>query len=511
MAKKRRNIEINQLITRGKTVSRSSLFTTEELCLVKERIRKIPHLGRLKGLIKTYNADIFLVGGFLRDIFLGVEAKFDFDFAVSKHVTKIAKEFSGIVKGRLVILDKKLRNIRVVLKKRQVIYNYDFSKFRGRSIEEDLERRDFTVNTLAVRINNFPKEDIMGHPAAKKDIERRILHCPYPESFADDPLRIMRAFSLSSLYGLRIDHKTQTLVKKYKNLLKNVAGERLAEELFKIFSARFSYDTVKLMDKLSMLASIFPEIKPMIGLNQGEYHHLDVWKHSLESLRCFETLVNKQLSKDKLILSYLKETVAQKRTREQLIKFACVFHDIGKPKAKRKKKKKTLFYSHEKIGRDLIEHTCRRLRFSLKEEEFVKRLIYFHLRPGHLAGTKLPTQRAVYRYFRDTKEDALGVLLLSLGDWRATRGPLTSTRRRRKHEKVIFSLVEGYLHKKSEKPLKKLINGFDVMRKLKIHPSPVVGSILKKIDELYALNKINTKKQALELIPKIYSNTRKNA
>src|SRR4030042_985332 len=193
------------------------------------------------------------------------------------------------------------------------------------------------------------------------------------------------------------------------------------------------------MDDFSILKEIFPEIEPMRGLAQGRYHHLDVWRHSLEALRCFENLIAKDLAGNRQITYYLKENIAQNRARFQLIKLACLFHDVGKPKARIRKEKKTLFYGHEKIGLKMTEKILRRLKFSLKEEEFIKKLIFFHLRPGYLANTKKPSRRAVYRYFRDAKEEAIGILLLSLADWRATRGPLTNPGQRRKHEAVIFS------------------------------------------------------------------------
>lgn len=475
------------------------------LTLLNNKIRTIPHISKLKKLSRDYNVDIYLVGGFLRDIFLKAGAKEDFDFALSRSTDKLARAFSKITKGRLVILDKALRNVRVVLKRGKKIYNYDFSKFRAKNIAGDLQKRDFTINTLAVKINTFPNVEVIDYLEAKKDIEKRILRCASLSSFIDDPLRIMRAFSLASIYNLRIEEETKELVKKYSSHLSDVAGERVAEELFKILSVAGSFRTLGLMDNLSILEKVFPEIRPMRNLGQGEYHHLDVWNHSLEALRCFEALTNRKFNRDLRLLSYLGQDVAQKRNRAQLIKFACLFHDIGKPKARRKKKKRTLFYSHEKIGQDLIEIICRRLRLSFREEEFIKRLIYFHLRPGYLADIKRPTQRAVYRYFRDTKEEAVGILLLSLADWRATRGPLTNSQRRSKHEKVLFSLIDEYFNKKSRKPVKRLVNGYDVMKRFKIGPSPVIGRILRKIEEAQALGQIKTRLKALEYASKIYS------
>ncbi len=468
------------------------------LPLIKKEIKKIPYLATLKNLAKDLDLEIYLVGGVLRDIFLlGGFRKPDFDFALNKNSLRFAKAFSSLVKGRVVILDKILRNIRVVVRRSNRILNYDFSRFRGKDVLKDLERRDFTINSLALKIETLPQIEVVDYLNAQRDFKKKLLRCNSSASFVDDPLRILRAFSISGLYGLKIEKNTQRLIKENKKLLRTVAGERISEEFFKILSIPFSLPVLKSMDTLGVLEEIFPEVKPMKGLHQGPYHHLDVWGHSLETLRCFEFLIERRLKKDENILSYLNQEVAQKRTRLQLIKFSCLFHDIGKPPAKIRKKKKTLFYGHEKIGQELIEGICRRMRLSLREEEFIKRLIYFHLRPGYLADVRKPTSRAIYRYFRDTQDEAIAVLILSLSDWRATRGPKTSSQKRRAHEKVIFSLIEEYFRRTQTKLLRRLVNGYDVMKKLKISPSPLVGEVLKKIEEKQALGQIKTKKEAL--------------
>jgi poly(A) polymerase len=152
----------------------------------------------------------------------------------------------------------------------------------------------------------------------------------------------------------------------------------------------------------------------------------------------------------------------------------------------------------------MAEAIARRLRFSLREKDFVKHLIYLHLRPGYLADIKRPSPRAVYRYFRDTGEEAVGILLLSLSDWRATRGPLTDFKRRGKHEKIMLFLIGDYFRKQKSPPLKRLVTGYDIMKKIKVPPSPVVGVILKNIQEMQALGRISTKKEALKLALQVY-------
>ena len=123
-------------------------------------------------------------------------------------------------------------------------------------------------------------------------------------------------------------------------------------------------------------------------------------------------------------------------------------------------------------------------------------LIFWHLRPGYLADTVTPSRRAVYRFFRDTKREGASVILLSIADWRATRGAAVDRKKRVIHERIMFNLLKDYFRQKTDKPLKKIVDGYDIMGKFNLPPSPVVGKILKKIREEQALGNISTKKKA---------------
>ncbi|MEM7816398.1 MAG: HD domain-containing protein [Candidatus Aenigmatarchaeota archaeon] len=467
---------------------------------LSEKLKKIPFLSLISEIAKKKNIKIWLVGGFLRDIYLGIKKIFyDFDFCVERDVLKVAKVFANKTNSKLIILDEKQLSIRVIFKK---IYTYDFTLMRAKDFYQDLALRDFTINTLAVCLNEKPFF-LLDYFNAKKDLDNKIIRVIKQEVFLDDPLRILRGFSFMANYGFRIEKITQKAMVKYKKFLNEVSGERLGEELFKIFNTDYSYKVLKKMDQLKIIDEIIPYINKSRNVSQGSYHHLDVWKHSLETLKEFENLYKKRLSKDEDIYNYLNGDLVQNRKRLQILKLACLVHDIGKPFVKKKKKKKTIFYEHEKVGRDLAEDIALKLRLSFKEKETLKKLVFWHLRPGYLADCYTPSQRAVYRFFRDTEEEGVGVILLSLSDWRATRGPLTDLKRRLKHEKIMFKLIKNYFEEKKKKPLPKIIDGYDIMRKFGISPSPLVGKILKKVREEQALGNIKTKSQAYNIAKKI--------
>lgn len=466
-------------------------------------LKKIPFLPVISRIARKYNINIWIVGGFLRDIYLNKEKDLiDFDFCVEKNTTFIAKEFSCLISSKYIVLDEIQESIRVIFKKKDKIYTFDFTRIRGESFREDLALRDFSINALGMNLNN--KEiKIIDLFKSKEDLDRKVIRVIKEEVIPQDPLRILRGFAFSANYGFHIEAKTLRYMVKFKKLIKNVSKERINEEFFKILSSSYSIKIVKMMDKLRIIDEIIPYIRKVRNVTQGGYHHLDVWNHSLETLRQFELFYRRTIQNNKEMKDYFNEELVQGRSRAHIVKLACLLHDIGKPKAKKKHGKRTIFHAHEKIGMDLAEGIAVNLKLSLKEKELLKKLIFWHLRPGYLADQIFPTERAIYRFFRDTKKEGVAVIILSFADWRATRGPLTDAKKRKRHEKIMLGLAAKYFIDQEKKPLPKLVGGNDIIKKFKLKPGPLIGEILKKINEEHALGKVNTKTKAYETAKKV--------
>jgi len=461
--------------------------------------KKIPYFNLIASIAAKRKINIWLVGGVLRDLFLKRKKDLiDFDFCVEKNVLGIVKDFSGKISSKFIVLDEKEGSYRVILKKHSRIYTYDFTLMRGKNFNDDLCSRDFTINMLAVNVLDKKKE-IIDHFNSTADLRAGLIRTANIDVLRQDPLRILRGFSFMINYGFKIDKNTQKAFVKYKKLLKNISGERINEELFKIFANCYSYDAIKRMEQSRIIDEVIPQISKTRNVYQGGFHHLDVWKHSLEALREFESLYRKYIVHKKEILGYLNEPLAENRTRTHIIKLACLLHDIGKPIAKNKKGNRTIFHMHEKIGMNLAEKISMKIKLSLREKDVLKKLIFWHLRPGYLADQAPPTKRAIYHFFRDTQEEGVSVILLSLSDWRATRGPLTNLVKRKRHERIMLKLIDHYFEEKKKKPLPKLIDGYDVMKKFNLTPSALIGEMLKKVKEEQALGKVKTKSDAYRL------------
>ncbi|MBI4707444.1 MAG: CCA tRNA nucleotidyltransferase [Candidatus Omnitrophica bacterium] len=451
---------------------------------------------------------LFLVGGFLRDYLLGRQKiNPDFDFAIKKGSINFGRKLAREMRAGFVVLDKEHGACRVVKKSGGKAYTFDFTDFRGRDLEDDLLHRDFTINTLAldlkdifsaINIGNF----ILDPFSARKDIKSGIIRVANKKSFDEDPLRILRAFSFSALLGFKIENKTLALAQKERRKLSVVSFERIRDELFKVFDTKNAYQYLATLDKLKILEIIIPEINLMRGVNQGPYHHLDVWKHSLETAKQFERL-SKELENNKDVQDYLREYLSGDRKRSQLLKLAAILHDIGKPKAKRRFGNKIKFHGHERVGLDIAEGIAKRLKLSRDEINALHKMVLWHLRPGYLGDFKQPSKRAIFRYFRDTQNEAVAVLLLSVADQRSTLGRLSTKKSSIQHEIVCFGLIKEYFRRLKEKKFERLINGNELMRRFKLNPSVLVGKILKEIEELQAIGKVKTKEEAFKAAEKI--------
>ncbi|MBF0486496.1 MAG: HD domain-containing protein [Candidatus Omnitrophica bacterium] len=472
-------------------------------------INRFPELLSLQALARKKRLQVYLVGGFLRDRVLTPpkETGRDFDFAVSKNAIPLARQFAKIIKGAFVLLDKESGCARVAKKRSDGLWTYDFSDFRAKTLAKDLLKRDFTINTLHVDILSLKTGDSLEPFLAlqKKplsDIKAKIIRMASLEAFSDDPLRLLRAYSLKAQLGFKIDRPTLLSIKKYCHLIHQVSPERVREEFFKILESPRTVDTIKAIDSVGLLWEIMPQVKIMAQVKQGGYHHLDVWAHSLETIAQLEKIL--QENKNPQLEAYLNEEIAGGHSRKAILKFACLLHDTGKPDTKRKEPDgRTSFHGHEHVGGRIARVIARQFLMSTRETHSLEDMVTLHLRPGYLSNFKKPSDRMIFRFFRDARDEAVSILLLSLADQYATRGPLTTEYDVSHHEKITWPLIKEYFRKKSEVPCQPLINGHDLIKTLKLKPGPVFARILSKVEEAQHLGKVTTKKEALALARKI--------
>jgi putative nucleotidyltransferase with HDIG domain len=261
---------------------------------------------------------------------------------------------------------------------------------------------------------------------------------------------------------------------------------------------------------------------------------LDVWKHTLEVVNQYEKITEKyfkfmsfpnasignlevanpgspiktfgddKVSEDKFIRDYLQQEIAGGHNRYALVKFACLLHDIGKPDTKKKEEGGRMsFHSHEHVGANITRYVAKQIKVSVKERHLLEDLVTWHLRPGYLSNFKKPSERMIFRFLRDTKEEALSVLLLALADQASTRGKLTTKAKHEHHYQTCWQMIKRLRETKDDKPVVRLITGNDLIKKLKLEPSALFAKILSEVQEAQALGKVTSKAEALILAARI--------
>lgn len=457
-----------------------------------------PQLSQVVDALKPCKRRVFLVGGALRDHYLGRQGH-DFDFAVDQGAVVLAKKLAKHIKGAFVLLDREHGSARVVKKWRGEVWTFDLTDWRAASIEKDLKARDFTINALAADIFKAHQPlDVLEVKGSRRDLKSGVVRMVSRDAFKDDPLRLLRAFSLKATLGFKIERETLGRIKKEAHLITTVAMERVREEIFKVLGSSRAHGTLLEMDKVGLLAYVIPQTTVMAGMPQGGYHHLDVWQHSLETVLQLEKILLDPGREERLRI-YLHGSVGGGHARDALLKMAALLHDSGKPETSRMEGARTTFHGHEHASERITRLVAKHLKLSLKERFFLEDAVRMHLRPGYLSNFKRPSEKAIFRYLRDTKEEAASLAVLALADQAATRGPLTTKSKHQHHAKICHMLMERYFDQKEQKPRQRLLTGHDLIKTLKLKPSPAFGKILSGIEEASALGKIKTKSEAVNL------------
>jgi putative nucleotidyltransferase with HDIG domain len=252
------------------------------------------------------------------------------------------------------------------------------------------------------------------------------------------------------------------------------------------------------MDAIGLLEGIIPHIAVMRGVLQGGYHHLDVWKHSLEVVHQMEE-VAAELQSHARLGQYFQEEIGGGHSRLALLKLAALAHDIGKPETRKQEGDRMTFHGHEHAGERITRLMAKHLKVSVKERYFLENTVRMHLRPGYLSNFKEPTEKAIFRYMREAREEAVSIAVLAMADQRATRGPLTTAAKAKHHDRICRRLIDGYFQEQDKPVRDRLLTGHDLIKTLKLKPSPLFAEILTAVDEAQALGKISSKSQAMAL------------
>ncbi|MCD6271067.1 HD domain-containing protein [bacterium] len=414
--------------------------------------------------LEKKNFQAYIVGGCVRDALRGVKPQ-DWDIATDATPEEVAKIFPkhfienkfGTVTILTASKDPTLREIEVTTFRIEEKYTdrRHPDKVRwAKTIEEDLARRDFTINAMAIKIKNeklkIKNLELIDPFNGQEDLKNRVIRAVGNpnERFEEDALRLMRAVRFATTLEFKIEENTFEAIKKNAHLLEFISKERIRDEFLKIIMSKNAAKGIDLLRETGLLKYVVPELLEGYKVSQNKHHIYDVWEHSLRSL-----------------------DFAAKKGFNKYVRLAALFHDIGKPRTKRGEGPDATFYGHEVVGAKMTAQILNRLRFSRKDIEKVVKLVRYHLFYYNVGEV---TESSVRRLLRKVgKENIEELVQLRMAD-RIGSGCKKALPYRLRHflyvvEKVSQDPIDTRMLK---------INGHRIMSILKIEPGPKIGQIL---------------------------------
>jgi len=344
----------------------------------------------------------------------------------------------------------------------------------GKTLEDDLKRRDFTINALALQVTGNKLQATSYRRQKKK--EKNLVACSLKlestiidlfngqqdlknsliravggpnKRFSEDALRMMRAIRFASQLGFAIEEKTLQAIIKNSRLISFISFERIRDELFKILTSSYPKDGIKLMFTSGILEHVLPELIPMRGVEQAGHHTKDVWNHSLDALKNCPS-------------------------PDPIVRLATLLHDVGKPAVAQKKGGKVTFYNHEIVGGRTVKRIANRLKLSKKQKDKLWLLVRYHM----FAYDPKMTDAAIRRFIRRVGlENINDMMMLRIGDRIGGGSRATSWRLRELQQRI------GKVLYTPMKVTDLKVNGNDVMKITGLKSGPKVGKILNKLFE----------------------------
>jgi len=448
----------------------------------------------------------WLVGGAVRDQLLG-RSTLDYDIVVDGDVKGLARALARSAGGHPFSLSEAFGAWRV--KARDGGWQIDLTPLAGETVEQDLARRDLTVNAIARALATG--EPIGGEPGAARDLidpfggvadlRAGRLRMVGPESFSADPLRTIRLVRLAVELQFEVDDLTAREAAASAPDLPRVAPERVFAELCQIVSCDRAVAGFALMERVGVTAAVLPELLALRGVTQSDYHHLDAYDHTLTVLaeavelgrqpgRVFGELGGE-------LAAVLAEPLANELTRGVALRFGALLHDIAKSSTRSVAESgRVRFYGHDVLGAEMASEILTRLRASERLSAHVAALTRNHLRLGFLVDQRPLSRRDVYAYLAACEPVEVDVTLLSVADRLATLGR-NSERAVESHLELAREILPDALAWRASRP-RPPIRGDLLGRAIGLRPGPELGRLLEELTVAAYAREVQTEEQAVE-------------
>lgn len=458
-----------------------------------------PLLERIGALADREGIRAFVVGGYVRDLLLGKKVK-DIDIVVLGNGVAFAETVAkSLRKKNLVVFEKfgtAMLSMETSTGNSTADFKIEFVGARKESysktsrkpsvevgtLEEDLSRRDFTINALAASLNKEDFGSLIDPYDGRQDLREGILRTPLApkQTFDDDPLRIMRAMRFAAQLGFEVEKPVLAASRELSQRLKIVSQERISDEFLKLIASESPSIGLKLLNETGVMELVFPEVSQLAGVEQRkEYHHKDVFLHTLK------------------VVDNISQT-----TQNVWLRMAALLHDIAKPRTKAFKEGiGWAFHGHEDIGARMVKPIFRRMKFPLEHVPYVEKLVRLHLRPMALVDEGV-TDSAVRRLLFEAGEEIDDLMMLCRADI-TSKNPRLVGQVRRNYDRVAEKMAEVE-ERDRMRNWQPPVKGDEIMDVLGLKPGKTVGLLKDAITDAILDGRIpNDHEAALEYLMKI--------
>lgn len=458
---------------------------------IKKYITEKTYFSEASKLAEEMGVEIYIVGGYIRDLILKRELD-DIDILVIGDGLEFAQKFAERLGVQTVSLFKTFgtahfnyQNIDFeFVGARKESYSSDSRNpaVETGSFDDDINRRDFTINTIALSLNKSNFAEIIDKYYGIQDIENKLIKTPLdPEqTFSDDPLRIMRAFRFASQLNFSLDDSLFEAASKMAGRLEIISRERITDEFMKILGSPKPSMGLRLLYDSGAMKYVFPEVANLGGVEQRkDFHHKDVFLHTCQVV----------------------DNIAEVSDNIWL-RFAGLVHDIAKPMTKRfDEKVGWTFHGHEELGARMMKHIFRTMKLPFSKLDYVRKLVRLHLRPIALVSDNV-TDSAIRRFIVAVGEDLEDMIILCRADI-TSKNPEKVTRYLTNYDKVMEK-VRDVKEKDKLREFQSPVRGEEIMKVCNIPPSKTVGEIKSAIEEAILDGEIgNNYEEALAYLMKI--------
>lgn len=488
----------------------------------KIEIRFIPFLRDLKFPpifnklceVVADQPEVYLVGGCIRNTLFGLPTH-DLDLIVPQHTLQTARKVAKEFDAQLYVMDPERNTVRLILSAEGDPFYLDFAEMRGNSLEDDLRRRDFTLNAIAICLQR--PDEVLDPLGGVEDLNQRLIRICAPDAILRDPLRILRGVRLAAQYNLRIHPDTREAMKQGGTLLDCVSAERKRDELLKMLGEHRAATAIRALEWLGVLPQLLPECTTLHHLEQTSPKITDLWEHSLTAIQKLDSLIEvlcvpfRSESASDFWLGLASIQLGRYReqlqahfaagfqnghTRRSLLALALLYHDCGKPGTREiQGDGQVRFDQHERLGIEMLAARAVSLALSREETDYLMKLVKNQARIHQMAtfpSTVMP--KTIYHYYRDLGATGIDLILFSLADFLAASGAAIDRDLWEKELAVCRSLLDAWwVEREKWVDPPRLIDGNELMERYHLPQGEKIGRVLEAVREAQVAGEIKTR------------------